>query len=75
MNEVQDSCRDIRETLGLTQGEAAERVGVSQARWSRWESGVYRPGRYSTIMSLIALWDEAWMVRRHQHLGTAMSHR
>lgn len=29
----------IRESLGLTQREAAKRLGVSQAAWCRWETG------------------------------------
>lgn len=36
--------KDWRKTAGVTQGEAAHGVGVDQATWSRWESGVLVPG-------------------------------
>lgn len=30
--------REIRESLGLTQAEAAERIGVARRTWMYWES-------------------------------------
>lgn len=32
-----------REAAGLSQLEAAARVGVSQPTWSKWESGTHAP--------------------------------
>ena len=34
--------REIREQLGLTQAQAAERIGVARRTWMYWES----PGRH-----------------------------
>lgn len=39
-----------REKLGLTQAQAAEKVGVGQGVWSAWESGTRRPSRQSAIL-------------------------
>lgn len=36
--------KDIREALGLTQAEFAEKLGTSQVAVSRWEKGLVRPG-------------------------------
>ena len=40
----------IREALGLTQAEAAERVRVSQSVWSAWERGTRTPSRQSELL-------------------------
>ena len=37
----------LREALGLTQQELAQRLGVTNMTVSRWERGVMRPGRRS----------------------------
>ncbi len=42
--------RAIREKLGLTQAEAAEKVSVGQGVWSAWESGDRRPSRQSALL-------------------------
>jgi DNA-binding transcriptional regulator YiaG len=34
-----DEIRATRERLGLTQTEAAQRLGVSENTWARWERG------------------------------------
>lgn len=31
--------KSVRDNLGLTQAEAAEKVGVSRRAWAAWESG------------------------------------
>jgi transcriptional regulator with XRE-family HTH domain len=40
-----DELRTAREQTGLTQREAAERIGVDSITLSRWERGVHRPPR------------------------------
>jgi len=40
---VAQRARYFREQLGLTQEQAAERAGMSQASWSRLESGAKKP--------------------------------
>lgn len=35
--------KHIREDAGLTQLQAAERLGVHRTTWVRWESGTHRP--------------------------------
>lgn len=37
----------FREAAGLTQDEAAIRMGVDQTHWARWERGAYKPSRRS----------------------------
>lgn len=34
-----DDIRAARERLGLTQAEAAEKLGVAENTWARWERG------------------------------------
>lgn len=34
-----DEIRAARERLGLTQAEAAEKLGVAENTWARWERG------------------------------------
>ena len=45
-----DEIRTIREKLGYTQAEAAEKVGVGQGVWSSWERGSRKPSRQSAIL-------------------------
>ena len=45
-----EQVKAVREKLGLTQAEAAERVGVSQEAWSAWERGVRKPTRRSAML-------------------------
>lgn len=40
----------LRRRLKLTQAQAAGKVGVGQAVWSAWESGVRKPSRQSRIL-------------------------
>lgn len=42
--------RKLRERLGLTQTEAAEKVGVTQRAWLSWESGAVVPSKQSIIL-------------------------
>jgi transcriptional regulator with XRE-family HTH domain len=44
--------RDLREASGLTQGQAGERLGMSQPEWSRLENGV---GAGPTLVELLAI--------------------
>jgi len=43
MTEWASIMRDLRAARGLTQSEAAERIGVSLSTLSKWESGVRCP--------------------------------
>jgi DNA-binding transcriptional regulator YiaG len=40
----------LRKRLGLTQTEAAEKVGVTQRAWLSWETGAVIPSRQSVIL-------------------------
>lgn len=40
----------IRESLGMTQSEFAERLGVSQMAVSHWENGLRRPSGSAGIL-------------------------
>jgi DNA-binding transcriptional regulator YiaG len=45
----------LRQHLGLTQRELAERLGIRQQTISEWETGMYRPrGASITLLSIIA---------------------
>ena len=45
----------LREHLGLTQQELAERLGTRQQTISEWEKGIYQPrGASSTLLSIVA---------------------
>ncbi len=47
--------RALREHLGLTQQELADRLGTRQQTISEWEQGMYRPrGASSTLLSIVA---------------------
>jgi DNA-binding transcriptional regulator YiaG len=47
--------RELRQHLGLTQGEMARELGTRQQTISEWERGVYRPrGTSCTVLSIIA---------------------
>lgn len=35
--------KQIRRALGLTQAEAATRIGTDHMTWSRWERGIQQP--------------------------------
>lgn len=41
---------ELRESLGLTQTEAGERVGVTQRTWSNWETGAIVPSVQSVML-------------------------
>ncbi|MCK4369294.1 MAG: helix-turn-helix transcriptional regulator [Dehalococcoidales bacterium] len=45
----------LRQHLGLTQRELAERLGIRQQTISEWETGTYKPrGASTTLLSIIA---------------------
>ncbi len=47
--------RALREHLGLTQRELADRLGTRQQTISEWEQGMYRPrGASSTLLTIVA---------------------
>lgn len=48
------SMRDLRESVGLTQEQVAEYIGVTQATVSGWESGRQNPrvGKWSALAEL-----------------------
>jgi DNA-binding transcriptional regulator YiaG len=47
--------RALRNHLGLTQQELAERLGTRQQTISEWEIGLYSPrGASSTLLSIVA---------------------
>ena len=47
--------RALRNHLGLTQRELADRLGTRQQTISEWELGLYRPrGASSTLLSIVA---------------------
>ena len=47
--------RELRQHLGLTQGEMARELGTRQQTVSEWERGVYRPrGTSCTVLNIIA---------------------
>jgi DNA-binding transcriptional regulator YiaG len=47
--------RELRQHLGLTQGEMARELGTRQQTISEWERGVYRPrGTSCTVLNIIA---------------------
>ena len=47
--------RALRNHLGLTQSELAERLGTRQQTISEWEIGMYQPrGASATLLSIVA---------------------
>ncbi|MDA1010016.1 MAG: helix-turn-helix domain-containing protein [Chloroflexi bacterium] len=49
------SVRALRDRLGITQAELAERVGTRQQTVSEWETGASRPRRMSQrLLSIVA---------------------
>ena len=47
--------RALRNHLGLTQRELADRLGTRQQTISEWEKGMYRPrGASATLLSIVA---------------------
>jgi len=47
--------RALRNYLGLTQRELADRLGTRQQTISEWEKGMYQPrGASSTLLSIVA---------------------
>ena len=50
-----EKVRELRQHLGLTQGEMAQEMGTRQQTISEWERGVYRPrGTSCTVLNIIA---------------------
>ena len=47
--------RALRQHLGLTQRELADRLGTRQQTISEWEIGLYKPrGASATLLSIVA---------------------
>ena len=47
--------RALRQHLGLTQRELAEKLGTRQQTISEWEKGMYQPrGASATLLSIVA---------------------
>jgi DNA-binding transcriptional regulator YiaG len=47
--------RALRQHLGITQREMADRLGTRQQTVSEWELGLYKPrGASSTLLSIVA---------------------
>jgi len=47
--------RALREHMGLTQQEMADRLGTRQQTISEWETGMYQPrGASSTLLTMVA---------------------
>ena len=50
-----ESIRDLRRHLGLTQQQMSEELGTRQQTISEWETGMYRPrGGMSRLLTLVA---------------------
>ena len=63
------SVRQARESLGLTQVQAARRIGVTWITLSRWENGKTRPASPAHIRALNVLMNEA-KAERKKNTGT-----
>lgn len=49
------SIQALRQHLGLTQQEMADRLGTRQQTISEWETGMYQPrGASATLLSIVA---------------------
>ena len=55
MNEIKDLLKEKRRELGYTMKDVADRVGVSEATISRWESGEIQNMRRNNIVALSRL--------------------
>lgn len=55
--------RDLRISRGLTQQAMAAAMGVAQSCISRWQSGLYRGWRISTLQRIAEFFDVALFVR------------
>lgn len=69
-SDVADWIRTLRRQLGLTQGQLAERLGVTFVTVSRWENGQARPNR----LALKALGNLAEAVSEHSPSSTTVGH-
>ena len=50
-----DSIQALRQHLGLTQRELADKLGTRQQTISEWEIGIYQPrGTSATLLSIVA---------------------
>ena len=57
MNEIKDLLKEKRCELGYTMKDVADRVGVSEATVSRWESGEIQNMRRNNIVALSRLFE------------------
>jgi DNA-binding transcriptional regulator YiaG len=51
--------RAIRKAMCLTSGQCAEKIGVNESTWNKWERGVVRvsPRNFSKVVEALALDD------------------
>lgn len=50
-----ESIRDLRQRLGVTQGQLARRLGIRQQTVSEWETGLYVPrGASVTLLRMVS---------------------
>ena len=51
----EESIRNLRQSLNLTQQEFAEELGTRQQTISEWETGMYKPrGTSAKLLSIVA---------------------
>ena len=53
---LKDNIKKARLKVGLTQSEVAEKLGVAQAQYARWESGGRNP-KDETVKKLAEIFD------------------
>ena len=69
---VKDIIKFHRERLGFSMNELAEKVGVSEATISRWESGEIanmRRDRIATLASVLQIAPSAFVGEAHEPIG------
>lgn len=64
MRWTSDRIRSARERLGLSQGEAAERLGVSTTSVSSWERGIAVPRNLAALDDLFGEADDSVTLKR-----------
>ena len=55
MDSIAAQLTKLRRDLGLTQAQIAQRVGVAQPVWARWETGTIDPGAEKVRQILLKL--------------------
>ena len=57
MENAQTRFKELRQRFGLTQGEIAEKLGMHQTAWGRFETGKVPDPRCSTIVHICKTFD------------------